>query len=62
MAVVQEEAPKKKRSGKSLYAKATDTGVDPREAAKRLNMDWDAAAEIEDDDDSDDVDVPPAVV
>ncbi|OMO77720.1 hypothetical protein COLO4_25027 [Corchorus olitorius] len=55
------EVPKKKR-GKSLYAKATDTGVDPKEAARRLNIDWDAAAEIEEaDDDSDDTEVPPAV-
>ncbi|RVW83588.1 Ycf3-interacting protein 1, chloroplastic [Vitis vinifera] len=54
------EAPKKKVS-KSLYAKATDTGVDPREAAKRLNMDWDSAAEIEDPDVSDETEVPPAV-
>lgn len=43
-----------------MYAKATDTGVDPAVAAKRLNIDWDAAAEIEDDgDDSSDV---PAVL
>lgn len=57
---VEVEAPKKKVS-KSLYAKATDTGVDPREAAKRLNMDWDSAAEIEDPDVSDETEVPPAV-
>ncbi|KAI5650334.1 hypothetical protein M9H77_36339 [Catharanthus roseus] len=55
------EAPKSKKRGKSLYAKATDTGIDPKKAAKRLKMDWDAAAEIEDEDDSDDVEVPPAV-
>ncbi|XVF46091.1 hypothetical protein PTKIN_Ptkin02bG0260400 [Pterospermum kingtungense] len=55
------EAPKKKRS-KSLYAKATDTGIDPKEAAKRLNIDWDSAAEIEDADISDETEVPPAVV
>ncbi|XVF46093.1 hypothetical protein PTKIN_Ptkin02bG0260400 [Pterospermum kingtungense] len=54
------EAPKKKRS-KSLYAKATDTGIDPKEAAKRLNIDWDSAAEIEDADISDETEVPPAV-
>ncbi|XP_022762564.1 ycf3-interacting protein 1, chloroplastic isoform X2 [Durio zibethinus] len=54
------EAPKKKRR-KSLYAKATDTGIDPKEAAKRLNIDWDSAAEIEDADISDETEVPPAV-
>ncbi|KAL2555344.1 Encodes a chloroplast protein that induCES [Forsythia ovata] len=52
--------PKKKRPGKSLYAKVTDTGIDPREAAKRLNIDWDSAAEI-DDAGADDMEVPPAV-
>ncbi|MQM06354.1 hypothetical protein Taro_039175 [Colocasia esculenta] len=53
----------KKRPGKSLYARATDTGVDPREAAKRLNMDWDSAADIEPEDErEEEVPVPPAVV
>ncbi|CAK9174340.1 unnamed protein product, partial [Ilex paraguariensis] len=51
----------KKKPSKSLYAKATDTGIDPKEAAKRLNIDWDSAAEIEDIDVSDDTEVPPAV-
>ncbi|XP_043701560.1 ycf3-interacting protein 1, chloroplastic [Telopea speciosissima] len=51
----------KKKPSKSLYAKVTDTGVDPKVAAKRLNFDWDSAAEIEDSDASDDADVPPAV-
>ncbi|PKU87117.1 protein CHLOROPLAST ENHANCING STRESS TOLERANCE, chloroplastic [Dendrobium catenatum] len=54
------EAPKKKRT-KSLYARATDTGVDPREAAKRLNIDWDSAADIEAEDEDEDIEVPPAV-
>ncbi|XVE48417.1 hypothetical protein DITRI_Ditri01bG0000700 [Diplodiscus trichospermus] len=54
------EVPKKKRT-KSLYAKATDTGIDPKEAAKRLNIDWDSAAEIEDAATSDETEVPPAV-
>ncbi|XP_020596311.1 protein CHLOROPLAST ENHANCING STRESS TOLERANCE, chloroplastic isoform X2 [Phalaenopsis equestris] len=54
------EAPKEKRV-KSLYAKATDTGVDPREAAKRLNIDWDSAADIEAEEEDEDIDVPPAV-
>lgn len=51
----------KKKPSKSLYARATDTGVDPREAAKRLNIDWDTAAEIEDTDTNDETEVPPAV-
>lgn len=37
----------KKQRGKSLYAKSTDTGIDPKEAAKRLNVEWDSAAAIE---------------
>lgn len=44
-----------------MYAKFTDTGINPLEAAKRLNIDWDSAAEI-DDTETDDVEVPPAVV
>ncbi|KAG6781296.1 hypothetical protein POTOM_014190 [Populus tomentosa] len=32
---------------KFLYAKATDTGKDPKEAAKRLKIEWDSAAEID---------------
>lgn len=61
MFVEQVEAPKE-RPKKSLYAKATDTGIDPKEAAKRLKIDWDSAADIEDVENSDDADVPPAVV
>ena len=57
----QIEAPKKKPS-KSLYAKATDTGIDPQVAAKKLSIDWDSAAEIGEADDDDDTEVPPAVV
>ncbi|XP_057721468.1 ycf3-interacting protein 1, chloroplastic isoform X1 [Arachis stenosperma] len=57
---LETEAPKKKPS-KSLYAKATDTGIDPKVAAKKLNVDWDSAAEIDDVDDDDDTEVPPAV-
>lgn len=30
-----------------MYAKSTDTGIDPKEAAKRLNVEWDSAAAIE---------------
>ncbi|XP_038998084.1 ycf3-interacting protein 1, chloroplastic-like [Hibiscus syriacus] len=55
---VEVEAPKQKRS-KSLYARATDTGIDPREAAMRLNIDWDSAAEIEDVETSNETEVPP---
>ncbi|XP_073157183.1 ycf3-interacting protein 1, chloroplastic [Henckelia pumila] len=53
------EAPKKKPS-KSLYAKVTDTGVNLKEASKRLNIDWDSAAEFENAE-TDDLEVPPAV-
>lgn len=52
---------KKKPPGKSLYAKFTDTGINPLEAAKRLNIDWDSAAEIEGTE-TDEAEVPPAVV
>ncbi|KVH87675.1 ycf3-interacting protein 1, chloroplastic [Cynara cardunculus var. scolymus] len=51
----------KKGPRKSLYAKATDTGIDPVVAAKRLNIDWDSAAEIEEDDTDDQNEVPSAV-
>lgn len=54
------EATKTKPS-KSLYAKATDTGINPLEAARRLKIDWDSAAEIEDADMNDETDVPPVV-
>ncbi|PKA62840.1 hypothetical protein AXF42_Ash019423 [Apostasia shenzhenica] len=56
------EGPKTKRN-KSLYARVTDTGVDPREAAKRLNVDWDLAADIGAEEEVDDeIEVPPAVI
>ncbi|KAK4345004.1 hypothetical protein RND71_035180 [Anisodus tanguticus] len=54
------EATKQNKS-RSLYAKATDTGIDPKEAAKRLKIDWDSAAEIEEAVDSDEPDVNPAL-
>ncbi|KAK1324372.1 hypothetical protein QJS10_CPA01g00590 [Acorus calamus] len=54
------ELPKSKPR-KSLYAKTTDTGVDPKEAARRLNIDWDTAAEIETSDEGDEMEVPPVV-
>ncbi|XP_030514083.1 ycf3-interacting protein 1, chloroplastic isoform X2 [Rhodamnia argentea] len=56
-----EEAAPKKKPGKSLYAKATDTGINPEVAAKRLNVDWDSAAEIDEANNSDETEVPPAV-
>ncbi|XP_065853843.1 ycf3-interacting protein 1, chloroplastic [Euphorbia lathyris] len=52
---------KKSKPRKSLYAKATDTGIDIREAAKRLKIDWDSAAEIEEIDNKDETEVPAAV-
>ncbi|KAJ0982910.1 hypothetical protein J5N97_011165 [Dioscorea zingiberensis] len=55
------ETPKKSKPGKSIYAKATDTGIDPVEAAKRLNMDWDSAADVEAEDDEDENEVPPVL-
>jgi hypothetical protein len=59
----QVEPPKKKgKPTKSLYAKATDTGIDPETAAKRLNVDWDSAADIDDEEEADEVEVPPVVV
>ena len=61
MTIQQVEAPKSKPRN-SLYAKATDTGIDPQVAARRLNIDWDSAVDIEDEDDSDEIEVPPAVV
>ncbi|RLM92888.1 protein CHLOROPLAST ENHANCING STRESS TOLERANCE, chloroplastic [Panicum miliaceum] len=57
------EAPKgKSKPGKSVYAKATDTGIDPETAAKRLNLDWDSAADIDgEEEDDDETEVPSAV-
>ncbi|KAF8751351.1 hypothetical protein HU200_012234 [Digitaria exilis] len=55
------EAPKgKSKLGKSVYAKATDTGIDPEAAAKRLNLDWDSAADI-DGEEEEETEVPSAV-
>ncbi|XP_020227932.1 ycf3-interacting protein 1, chloroplastic [Cajanus cajan] len=56
-----EEEVSKKKPRKSLYAKATDTGIDPEVAAKKLNIDWDSAAEIEETNADDDTEVPPVV-
>ncbi|GJN17453.1 hypothetical protein PR202_gb04517 [Eleusine coracana subsp. coracana] len=59
---VEVEAPKTKgKPGKSIYAKATDTGIDPEVAAKRLNIDWDSAADIDGEEDEDETEVPSAV-
>lgn len=58
---LEAEPSKKTTKSRSLYAKATDTGIDPLVAAKRLNVDWDSAAEIEEAENTDDTDVPPAV-
>jgi len=52
----------KKKPSKSLYAKATDTGIDPELAAKKLNIDWDSAAEIEETNADDETEVPSVVV
>lgn len=62
MFVEKVEASKKSRPSKSLYAKATDTGVDPEVAAKRLDIDWDSAADIELEEEEVEIEVPPAVV
>lgn len=59
---IQVEATKQNKPGRSLYAKATDTGINPKEAAKRLKIDWDSAAEIDESAESDEPDVPPALV
>ncbi|CAL4954111.1 unnamed protein product [Urochloa decumbens] len=59
---VEVEAPKgKSKPGKSVYAKATDTGIDPETAAKRLNLDWDSAADIDGEEEEDETEVPSAV-
>lgn len=60
--LINKVEPTKKKPSKSLYAKATDTGINPKVAAKRLNIDWDAAADIEDDDTSDETEVPAVLV
>ncbi|XP_074268935.1 ycf3-interacting protein 1, chloroplastic [Silene latifolia] len=52
------EVSKTKGKKKSLYAKATDTGIDPEVAAKKLKVDWDSAAEIEEEDTTNDTEVP----
>ncbi|XP_047089666.1 protein CHLOROPLAST ENHANCING STRESS TOLERANCE, chloroplastic-like [Lolium rigidum] len=48
--------------GRSSYAKATDTGIDPVAAAKRLNIDFDSAADIDEEgDDDNEEEIPSAV-
>ncbi|KAH9604256.1 hypothetical protein KSS87_008744 [Heliosperma pusillum] len=49
---------KTKGKKKSLYAKSTDTGVDPEVAAKKLKVDWDSAAEIEEGETTNETEVP----
>ncbi|KAG6783010.1 hypothetical protein POTOM_012440 [Populus tomentosa] len=46
MLFIEVEAPVTNPS-KFLFAKATDTGKDPKEAAKGLKIEWDSAAEID---------------
>ncbi|KAI5060368.1 hypothetical protein GOP47_0024788 [Adiantum capillus-veneris] len=46
----------------SPYAKTTDTGVDPRVVARKVKVEFDAAAEIQPGTESDEPDVPPVVV
>ncbi|CAH9121850.1 unnamed protein product [Cuscuta epithymum] len=60
---LENEATKKQRPDRSVYARATDTGVDLKVAAvKRLTLDWDSAAEIEGaDEEGDNTEVPPVV-
>ncbi|CAM0883240.1 unnamed protein product [Alopecurus aequalis] len=48
--------------GRSSYAKATDTGIDPVAAAKRLNIDFDSAADIDEREDDDEEDEVPSAV
>lgn len=48
--------------GRSSYAKATDTGIDPVAAAKRLNIDWDSAADIDEGGDDEEEDEVPSAV
>lgn len=55
---LEAELSPKKKPKKSLYAKTTDTGIDPQVAAKRLNIDWDSAAEIEEAKTDDETEVP----
>lgn len=58
---LEAEASKKTSKNRSLYAKATDTGIDPEVAAKKLKVDWDSAAEIQVEEVTDETDVPPAL-
>uniref|UniRef100_A0ACD5VUG5 Uncharacterized protein n=1 Tax=Avena sativa TaxID=4498 RepID=A0ACD5VUG5_AVESA len=48
--------------GRSSYAKATDTGIDHVAAAKRLNIDFDSAADIDEGGDDDEEDEVPSAV
>lgn len=56
------EVVSKKNPMQSPYARETKTGVDPKVAAQRAKVDWDAATEISTDDEKDmDNSLPPAV-
>lgn len=56
------EVVNKRNPIQSPYARATDTGVDPKVAAQRAKVDWDAATEIPTEDEKDmDNSLPPAV-
>lgn len=59
---LETEVVSKRNPMQSPYAQATKTGVDPKVAAQRAKVDWDAATEIptEDEKDTDDS-LPPAV-
>ncbi|KAG8055112.1 hypothetical protein GUJ93_ZPchr0001g31190 [Zizania palustris] len=56
-----EATKKKSEPGKSVHAKATNTGIDPETGAKRLNIDWDSAADLDEEEGDDEAEVPSAV-
>eukprot|EP00252_Welwitschia_mirabilis_P008190 TRINITY_DN19910_c0_g4_i1.p1 TRINITY_DN19910_c0_g4~~TRINITY_DN19910_c0_g4_i1.p1 ORF type:complete len:287 (-),score=61.89 TRINITY_DN19910_c0_g4_i1:558-1418(-) len=59
---LETEVDEKKSSSLSPYAQVTDTGVDPKVAAQRAKIDWDAAAEINPEDVTRTDDSPPPAV
>eukprot|EP01018_Ginkgo_biloba_P028789 Gb_22829 [translate_table: standard] len=59
---LEAEVDVKRNLRESPYAKVTNTGVDPKLAAQRAKVDWDAAAEILPGDEKDNSEsLPPAV-
>lgn len=59
---LEDELEEETNRSQSPYARVTETGVDPRVAAKRSTVDWDAAADImPGQEDKDAVNVPPAL-